>query len=106
MVIKNRALGIMDRVLILSILPQKGNIVTMRIVSEFQAEVGFSDKEIRDWKIKQTETGVVWDGSKSSAKEFKIGESIISVLKEQIKELDEKGEIVPQHLELIKKLDL
>ncbi len=54
-------LGIYDRLLLLQAMPlsapAKGNFLTMRIVSDLQDEIGFTEAEIAEREITQTPDG-------------------------------------------------
>lgn len=58
--------NIPERISILNILPEEGDVVLLRVLRELQTKVGFTAKEIKDWKIRQEadEKGrpyVLWD---------------------------------------------
>ncbi len=99
-------LDILERINLLGLLPSKGNLITVRIVSELRQTIGFSEREISDWKIKTEGEQITWDGTKVKTKEIIIGPSAIGILKERVKELDGAGDITEQVLPLIEKLGL
>ncbi len=55
-------LSVMDRLLILNLdtLPKVGSIVTMKIKQQLLADVGFTEREIMDYEIKQDGDRVTW----------------------------------------------
>ncbi len=99
-------LDILERINLLGLLPEKGNLITVRIVAELRNDIGFNEKELSDWKIKTEGGQITWDVSKVKTKEIIIGPSSIGVLKERVEELDKMGEITEQILPLIEKLGL
>lgn len=99
-------LDVNERILLLGLLPPKGNLVTMRIVSELRESVGFNEKEIKGWEITTGEGSITWNTEKAKTKEIIIGPTAMSTIKETVEDLDKKGEIIEQVLPLLEKLGL
>jgi hypothetical protein len=85
-------LDVSERIRLLGILPEKGNLLTLKIVSTLRDDLSFSEKELKDWKIVTTPDRITWaDGSKE--KEVKIGEKAKEIIVNRLKEMDEKEEL-------------
>jgi hypothetical protein len=92
-------LNIPDRITLLNILPNEGNVVTLRLIMDFQRQVGFTGKEIKDWKIANKVDGrgrpyVVWDSDFTEAtKDIQIGDAMSGIIVNQLKNLDRNGKL-------------
>ena len=99
-------LGLQERLLILNILPQKGNIVNLRVTKDIVKNVGLSDKEIQEWEVKVLPDGKVsWNLDKVEAKEIIFGDTAKGIIKDELKKLNEKNELPMNYLELYEKFD-
>ena len=87
----------MDRLLLLNVCPKEGNIVNMRTVKKMLDDIGFSDEEQRDWKIITRPNGqVTWDNKVAKDKEVSFSDVAVTILKSEIKKLDEQKKISVQ----------
>lgn len=92
-------LDVSMRIRLLGILPEKGNLLTLKIVRELRDDLSFSEKEHKDFKIKVTNTAITWaDGAKS--KEVKIGDLANEVIVKSLKDMDEKEELTLPDIKL------
>ena len=95
-------LNILERIGLLQILPQQGSFVTLRIVNDLQNTLGFTENELKENNIKQTDDGrTTWDSN--SEKEIPIGEKATEMIAEALKELDEGKKLQSQHYTLYEK---
>jgi CTP-dependent riboflavin kinase len=83
-------LTVLERVRLLSILPPKGNILTMTTVAEIRKKVSFSAQESADIGMESDGTEVRWSENKAAIKkiEFEAGELV--EIKEALRELNTK----------------
>ncbi len=77
----------------------QGNLVTLRVVSELQAELGFSDAEVKDFDLRQEGNGYRWRENAPS-KDIPINDTALKVIKAEFKKKDTAGEITLQLLPL------
>ena len=96
-------LSINERLLILSILPKEGNILTLRIVRDLAREVGFSEEELKDWEIKQEGNNVSWNSQKVVSKDIKIGDAAKKVISDEMKKLEKENKLQITYLDLFEK---
>lgn len=83
--------SVLDRVTLLGILPAEGNYLTFKIVSDLKLKLSFSEADIKDFNIRESEGRIFWD--KSEDKEIEIGDKAKEIIKESLKRLDEAGKI-------------
>lgn len=92
-------LTISERVSLLNVLPPQGNVVTLRIVQELRTELGFTEKELKAYKMKNTpsEGGgsfITWDEDfAKTTKEIKIGKVANGVIVGALKKLDRQQQL-------------
>lgn len=97
-------LGVLDRLLILNILPKEGNIITLRLIRDIIQKVGLSDKELKDLKMKQIDNGrVTWDNSKEIIKDINLGESAIGIISDEFKRLNKDKKLTMEHMNVYDK---
>jgi hypothetical protein len=87
-------LSVSDRIRLLGVLPDKGNILTLKIVHTLRGDLSFSEKELKDWEITTTEGMIKWN-AKAKEKEVKVGDAAKEVIVTALKALDEKSELTP-----------
>ena len=90
-----KKLKLIDRLLLPSILPQKSDFVTLKIVKDINEKVDIAQDEIVKYEIKAVQDGVMgWnkDGSEATF-EIEFTELENGVIKKSLEELDEKKEL-------------
>ena len=93
-------LSIKNRINFGILYPEKGDILTQLLVKSIAEKVVLTIEEIKKIGLKQEGTLLQWDQRKDKDKEVEFTEAEINLLKERVKELDEKKEINQQVLEL------
>jgi len=96
-------LNIKERLLLLNILPQENNFVTLKIVRKIQEELSFSEQELKEADIQTNEGKVFWNQSKNVEKEITIGEKATDIIIEALKKLDKENKLTMDFLELYEK---
>jgi hypothetical protein len=99
-------LTILERILLLDILPKEANYVTLKIINDLKAELSFSEKELKDFEIKESEGRVVWASKKAELKKIEFGERTKEIICDTLKRLDESGKINNENITLYEKFIL
>lgn len=94
-------LDIAERILILNLLPAKGNFVTLTILDNLRKELSFSEAEIKKAKIVTNSDAISW--SKNLDKEVSMGETAQEIVSKELKKLDETEELTSNLLGLYKR---
>jgi len=94
-----------ERVGLLSVLPDRGTIATMRIVRDLTDALGFSEEELLQSEITQDGTQLAWNPDKDPNKDIHVGEVGRTVMLDAIKDLDESGEVTSHILEVYERLE-
>jgi hypothetical protein len=85
-------LDVSERIRLLGILPEKGNLLTLKIVRTLHDDLSFSEKELKDWKIVTTNDRITW-GHNAKEKEVEIGDQAKEIIVKTLKEMDEKEQL-------------
>ena len=102
-------LTVMERITLMGILPQEGSYVTYKILSNLRQELSFSEKEIRDFEIKEALVGdtgrmnITWEATKAKEKHFELGLQAISIVKTALDKLEKEGKINAQNVSVYEK---
>jgi hypothetical protein len=96
-------LSMMERLMILDLLPPEGSYVTLKVTRQTIDKVGFTDQEIKAWNIRQEDNLVKWDTEKSHDTEIDIGEKAKELIAEQLKKMSEDKKLTQQHFSLYEK---
>lgn len=97
-------LTIKERIQLLGCLPQRGNILTLRIVWDLQRELALDEKEIKAFGVKEVgmgeQRGFIWDETKVKVKDVQIGEKAMDIIKEALKKLSDGNALPLDHMPL------
>jgi hypothetical protein len=86
----------------LGILPETGNLLTLKIVRELRDELSFSEKEHKDLNFRTEGDMTIWSG-KVKPKTIKFGDQAKEIVAKRLKELNEKDELMMPDLDLWEK---
>lgn len=100
-------LTILERIMLLGLLPKEGNFLTLRMVRELREELSFSEQENKDFNlVLNTETGnVTWsvETGTNPEKDVSIGTKMKALIVELLTALDADNKLTEQHCSLYEK---
>jgi hypothetical protein len=96
-------LTVMDRLLLLNILPTEGDITTIRIVTQLRGDLSFSEQEHEDFKILNEEGQIKWDKTTELPKEVEIGTKANKIIVKALKKINDDGKLTAQFIALYDK---
>ena len=96
-------LDVRERLVLLSVLPQEGNFVTLKVVRELREGLSFNEDEIKQYKFVQVEGRVTWYDKAEQVKEIEIGEKAMDIIKEALKKLNEGKKLKDEHFTIYEK---
>lgn len=97
-------LNILERLMLASILPEQGNIITLKIVQDLKLAMAFTEEEIEDCGISDENDRVVWNPDKSEyVKEIPIGPKAMSLIVEELETRDKDKTLVADFISLYEK---
>jgi hypothetical protein len=97
-------LSVMDRLMLLDVLPQQGNILTLRIVRDAQQALELHTSEIEDWEITLNGPHIRWNQEKVQDVDVSLSEAALGIAREAIKKLDGENKLTANHISLWEKL--
>ena len=97
-------LSVIERLTLLGILPEQGNLMTIKIVSSLREELSFDEDEHAELQFKSSEDGkrLQWN-MPHPEKDVEMGLKATSIVYEVIRKMDDKEELTAQHLSLCEK---
>ena len=93
-------LNILNRILIFTVLPKEGNILTMKTLKSLKNKVVFSEDEVKEYEIRIEEDNYKWNPEKDKEVDFDITEGEVKIISDGLKELDTQGKITENYLSL------
>lgn len=94
-------LNVQERVVLGGSLPEKGNFITLKLVRELQAALGFNEEEIQRYGITMGDGLINWETSDNA--EMVIGDTMKALIVAQLKRLNEAQQLTAAHLTLCEK---
>lgn len=96
-------LDVRERLILLSVLPQEGNFVTLKTIRDLQSALSFSEEEHKLYKFVQNEGMVTWDDKTEQSKEIELGEKATDIIVAALKKLDESKTLKQEHFSIYEK---
>ena len=96
-------LNIAERVGLLGVLPEQGNFVTLRIVSDLRMALSFQQKELDDFGIVIEGDQIRWKTDIDTTADIKIPAAAKDIIVKRLKELDAEEKLTPQTFPLYEK---
>lgn len=91
---------VMERLIILNILPKENNFTTLKIIRDLKDKLGFSEEEHKLFEIKLSDQGFQWNKKGKEKKSFEIGEKAQDLIKESLEDLDTKKKLTEEMMGL------
>lgn len=96
-------LRVAERLMLLNLLPQEGDITTLRVVRDAQSVIGLSEEELKALELKQEEGRVIWKAEVDVEKEIPIGPRATSIIVEKLVALNADKKLTLQQASLYEK---
>ena len=102
-------LNVLDRLLLLGLLPEKGNAATLRIVRQLRERLSFTEADHEKYEIivLDDNSGVQWNIEKGEEEsEITLGATAQRIVVDTLEEMDRNEELEMQHLSLLDKFGI
>jgi len=96
-------LGVGERLVLLSVIPQEGNFTTLKVIRRLRESLSFSEEEHKQYKFVQQENIVTWDDKVEQVKEIELGEKATDIIVGALKDLDRQKKLKDEHFSLYEK---
>ena len=93
-------LTVPERLILLNLLPKQGDITTIRIIRDLQADLSFSEEEHKALQFVQDGSRVTWTPNGVGAVNIKIGPKASRLIAEVLESLSQEGKLGLEHLSL------
>lgn len=93
-----RKLRVLDRLLLLQLLPRRANLTDIKIIHKLRMDLAFDEKEQKKYKFKNVDGKTIWENDGEIIVE--IGERGEEIIREALKELDKRKELTEAHIHL------
>ena len=96
-------LTVVERLVLMSLLPQEGTFVNLKLVRKAREELSFDEKENKVLKFVQDGGNVKWDANANIIKDVNLGEVVTKLAGDALKKLDTDGKLKDEHFTLYEK---
>ena len=98
-------LTILERIMLGSVLPQQGDIVSLKIVQDLKMALAFTEKEIADCEIEHEEGRVNWNPEVATEyfKEIPIGPKAMTLIVGELEKRNEEKTLTADFISLYEK---
>lgn len=99
-----KKLNVMERIVLLTILPQEGNIATLRLMRKLREELSMTADELKKYEMKQKGDQLTWSPKLAKeSKDFKFDDFGIELIKSKLRKLNEDKKLEEKHFSLYEK---
>jgi hypothetical protein len=98
-------LTVIDRVILLAVLPRESDISTLKILRDLTGTIGFNEEEVGKLEMSSSEKGTTWNRNVADTldRDFEIGPRAHSLIEESFKKLSEAKKLTIEHLPTFEK---
>ena len=98
-------LGLLDRLVVMGLLPQESNFATLKIVTDLQLQLGPTDEEFKKAGLAPAPNGGIiakdWDAVEE--KEFTFGEIAEGIIVDALKKMDKEKKLKREFMSVYEK---
>ena len=96
-------LKLLDRFLLLKALPREGGYATLKIVQKLRLDLALTEKEFKEYEVKEDDGNITWNPDKDLGKEIPIGEKANDIIVMSLKKRDKDGNLTEQEIPVYEK---
>jgi transcriptional/translational regulatory protein YebC/TACO1 len=96
-------LNVGERLSILTILPQEGSFLTLRLIRELKNKLGLSADELKEFDVKQEDGSIRWNAKGLETKKITFKEKEVELIANELKEIDKKKQLKDIHFSIYEK---
>ena len=93
-------LSVLERLVLLGLLPAEGDILTLRIVQKLRSDLSFSEQDLADYQLVSEDGKVTWSDKATTPKDVTIGPKAQDLIRSALTALSDAKKLQPQHLAL------
>jgi len=92
-----------ERLILLSILPNEGSFLTLKIIRDLKMALSFTEAEHKKYKFVQEGVSVHWDEKANKEKEVEIGETANVLISSALSKLNDEKKLKMEHFTIYEK---
>ena len=98
-------LTVLERLVLLNVMPKEGNFTTLKLVRKFREELSFDEAENKALGFKQEGDQVKWNEAANIVKKFEIGDDskVRELIRDALKKLSDEKKLRDEHFTLYEK---
>ena len=98
-------LSVLERLVLLNVLPKEGNFITLKIVRQLREGLSFNEKEVKEVKLTiDPQNGAArWDVAKDPNKEIEVGREAKKIIVEVLEKLNQESKLKEEHFSIYEK---
>lgn len=97
-------LNIRERYVLIGVIPERGNFETMSTIESIQKLLYPSEKEVKEFGIKQEAEAIRWNQKGELSVEIEFSETQLTLIKKTLETLSEKDNLSMSQYQIFKKL--
>jgi len=86
-------LTVVDRVILLNVLPKEGNMITLLSLRDLKAELVFSEEENDKLGVKMEDGNLMWNKDAEQEKAVEINGTMTKIIVEALLDMDKQGKL-------------
>ncbi len=87
------SLTVTERVVLGSVIPQEGDITSLKIIRKLQSDLGFTEQENEDLGFKQENGNFGWDNTKETIISIDIGRKGMEIIVNALSKASDEGRL-------------
>lgn len=91
-------LSVLERLVLLNVLPREGTVTTVRIVRELREALSFSEEEHERLKFRKADGGTQWDDEAERDEEISIGPRAHTLIAETLEKMNSEEKLTEDYL--------
>ena len=96
-------LTVKERLILMNLLPKEGNFLTLRLMRKLRETLSFDEEEHKILKFVQNGEQLSWDFAADVVKDVEVGEVMLDVITNGLKDKDKEGKLTEDHITLYEK---
>ena len=86
-------LTVVDRVILLNVLPKEGNMITLLSLRDLKAELVFSEAENEALGVRMEDGNLIWNKDAEQEKAVEINGTMTKIIVEALLDMDKQGKL-------------
>jgi len=96
-------LTVIERLVLLNILPKEGDFTTIKLVRKLRENLSFDEDEHKKLNFVQDGDQVRWNQEALSSRQIQIGEKMTDIIHNALKKLNDEKKLTNEHFSLYEK---